>query len=331
MKAIIFTHFGTPDVLQLAEVPQPVLEDERVLVKVRAVSINALDGHAIRNGPLLLHLISGNGLRTPKDQRMGVDLAGEVVAVGAKVTQFKPGDVVFGRGPGAMAEYSCARESSLALKPANLSFAAAAAVPVAALTALEGLRDVGKIQPGQKVVIQGAGGGVGTFAVQLAKYFGAEVTAVCGPQHQNALRELGADHLIDYTQSDFTKTGQRYDLIVAVNGYHPLRAYRRALRPRGRVVMIGASINHMVSSLYQFIVVGSVMARVTGKTTGFLMVKARQEDLLFLKDLLEVGKLTPLIDRQYPLSQATEAFRYVEAGHIGGKVVLMVDDADQSA
>src|SRR5262245_52571961 len=238
MKAIMRTQYGSPDVLRLTEVERPVPKEGEVLVKVYAASVNALDWHLMRGKPFLAR-IGGNGLRRPKDQRLGVDLAGRVEAIGSKVTQFQVGDAVFGRGFGSFADYACAREQAVVVKPASLSFEAAAAVPVATHTALEGLRDKGLIQPGQQVLIQGASGGVGTFAVQIAKAFGAEVTAVCSTYTMDQARSLGADHVIDYTREDFTKSKQRqlYDLILGVNGYHSIFAYRRALRPTGRYVM----------------------------------------------------------------------------------------------
>jgi NADPH:quinone reductase-like Zn-dependent oxidoreductase len=329
MKAIRYTRYGPPEVLQLTDVDMPPLEDNRVLVNVLAASINALDGHAVRKGPLLIRLISGNGVRKPKDPRLGMDLAGRVEAVGAKVTQFRVGDEVFGRGPGAFAEYSCPLETSLALKPANLTFAQAAAIPVAALTALEGVRDAGHIHPGQRVAIQGAAGGVGSYAVQFAKLFGAEVTAVCSPQSAEQARALGADHVIDYTQVDFTRVGQRYDLIVAVNGYHPLRAYRRALTPTGRYVMVGAATDQLLSTLAQTMLLGPVFSRAKGQHIGFMGVaKTTQKDLVYIKELLEAGKIAPVIDRQYPMHEMVAAMRYFETGHVRGKVVITMDQGN---
>lgn len=321
MKAIVYTRFGSPDVLQFKDVEQPHLEENRVLVKVQAASINALDYHGVSKGPLLMRLLGGNGVRKPKDPRLGADFTGRVEAVGSAVTQFKPGDEVFGIAPGAFAEYACALEKRVALKPANLSFAAAAAVPVAAITALQGLRDAGQIQAGQQVVIQGAGGGVGMFAVQLAKAFGAEVTAVCGTKNVETMRSLGADHIIDYTQADFTRNGQRYDLILAVNGYHPLLAYRRALRRNGKFVMIGAAKTHLMRALLGTLLFG----RMVSKGKRFMIADVNTKDLEILKGLIEAGKVTPVIDRSYPLAETADALRYVEEGHVRGKVVITVD------
>jgi NADPH:quinone reductase-like Zn-dependent oxidoreductase len=328
MEAIVWTQYGPPEVLQFKEVAKPAPKDNEVLVKVHAASVNTLD--LAMRGPLLARIITG-GLLKPKDQRLGVDLAGRVEAVGSSVTQFQPGDEVFGRGLGAFAEYACAREDTLVLKPANSSFEEAAAAPVAALTALQGLRDKGKIQPGQQVLIQGATGGVGTFAVQIAKAFGAEVTAVCRTRNVDMVHSIGADHVIDYTQEDFTRKGQRYDLILAVNGYHPLFAYRRALRPTGVYVMIGASKTRIYQALLQALLVGPVISRTGRQKMGFMgIAKINQQDLVFVKELLEAGKVVPVIERSYPLGETAEALRYLEEGHARGKVVITVDQDDNS-
>jgi len=326
MQAIVRTRYGSPDVLQLTEVEQPVPKAGELLIRVHAASVNALDRHEMRSRPLLIRILSGNGLRKPKDQRLGVDLAGRVEAVGNNVAHFQVGDDVFGRGSGAFAEFVCAREEAVVVKPAALPFESAAAVPVAALTALQGLRDHGRVQPGQQVLIQGAGGGVGTFAVQLAKAFGAEVTAVCSTRNVDLVRSLGADAVIDYTQVDFTKSkqGQQYDLILGVNGYHPLLAYRRALRPAGRYVMVGASTAHLFQALFQVLLLGSVLSRTGRRKMVFFVCKPTQKDLLFVRELLEAGKIVPVIDRQYPLRDTAEALRYLEAEHVRGKVVITV-------
>jgi NADPH:quinone reductase-like Zn-dependent oxidoreductase len=328
MKVIRHTHYGSPAVLQLQEVEKPRPLEQQLLIKVQAASVNASDWHHMRGKPAVGRLM-GNGLRKPKDPRLGIDLAGRVEAVGSKVTQFQVGDTVFGRGRGTFAEYACAREDAVVLKPANISFEAAAAVPVAALTALQGLRDMGQLQPGQQVVIQGASGGVGTFAVQLAKVFGAEVTAVCSPQNLEMARTLGADHVIDYTQTDFTRAGQCYDLILAVNGYHPIFSYRRALRPRGRYVLIGAS-SHENRALFQSLLLGPVLSRTGSQHMGFVMMNLPQADLAWIKELLEAGKIVPVIGREYPLRETAEALRYLEAGHARGKVVITVDQHDHT-
>jgi NADPH:quinone reductase-like Zn-dependent oxidoreductase len=323
MKAIVHTQYGSPDVLQFKEVEKPLPQDHQLLIKVHAASVNTLD--LAIGGPFLARIITG-GLLKPKDQRLGVDLAGRVEAVGSNVTQIQPGDEVFGRALGAFAEYACAREDAVVLKPTNLSFDAAAAVPVAALTALQGLCDKGQIQPGQKVLIHGASGGVGTFAVQIAKAFGAEVTAVCSTRNVDQVRSMGADQVIDYTQEDCTRNGQRYDLILAVNGYHPILAYRRALRPKGRYVMIGGSKDHIYQALLQALLLGPVISKTGSQKMGFMgIAKINQKDLVFVKELLEAGKVVPVIERSYPLCETAEAFRYLEEGHARGKVVITIE------
>jgi NADPH:quinone reductase-like Zn-dependent oxidoreductase len=320
MKAIVYTEYGPPDVLQLTEVEKPTPKDQQVLVKVQAASINAGDWRGMRADPFLVRL-AGGGLLRPKDPRIGSDVAGRVEAVGENVKQFRPGDEVFGCARGAFAEYALARESYLALKPANRSFEEAAAVPVAALTALQGLRDTGGIRPGQKVLIQGASGGVGTFAVQLARHYGAEVTAVCSPRNLDMARAIGADHVIDYTQEDFTRNRQKYDLIYAANGYHPLPAYRRALSPQGIYVCAGGAM----PQFFQAILLGPLLSKSGGKKMGSMgIAKVIQEDLVFLGELLEAGKIVAIIDRSYPLNEVAEAIRYVEDRHAQGKVVITV-------
>lgn len=326
MKAIRYARFGSPDVLQLEEVEQPVPKDDEVVVRVHAASVNALDRHTLKSGSLLIRAISRNGLLKPKDPRLGADLAGRVVAVGTAVTQFQPGDEVFGVGSGGFAEYACAAATRLALKPANLSFEAAAATPVGALTALQGLRDTGQIQPGQHVVISGASGAVGSFAVQLAKAFGAEVTAVCSTRNVDMARSIGADHVIDYTREDFTRNGQRYDLILAVNGYHSIFAYRRALRPGGRYVFVGEGSNaHLFRAMFQAMLLGPVLSKTSGRDLGFMgIAKVNHDDLAFLAELLAAGTIVPVIDRCYPLQNTADAFRYLEDEHAQGKVVITV-------
>src|SRR5437763_1002498 len=269
MKAIVHTHYGSPDILQLKEVARPTPKEDEVLVKVNAASVNAADWHLMRGKPFLVRLM-GFGLLKPKHKILGTDIAGRVEAVGRNVKQFQPGDEVFGSMRGGFAEYVCAREDSLVLKPANISFEEAAAVPIAAVTALQGLRDKGRIQPGQKVLINGASGGVGTFAVQIAKSFGTEVTAVCSTRNVDMARSIGADHVIDYTQEDFTRNGQRYDLILAANGYHPISDYKRALSPRGTYVMSGGS---SMAQLFQAMLVGALISMTGSKKKGNLMAK----------------------------------------------------------
>jgi NADPH:quinone reductase-like Zn-dependent oxidoreductase len=323
MQAIVYTRYGSPDVLRLKEVEQPVPKEGEVLVKVQASSLNAYDWHFMAGSPFLVR-VSGSGLRRPKDPRLGVDVAGRVEAVGDAVAQFHVGDEVFGRGAGAFAEYACAREDRIALKPANVSFEAAAAVPIAALTALGALRDAGRIESGQRVLIHGASGGVGTFAVQLAKFFGADVTAVCSTRHVDLIRSLGAGHVIDYTREDVTKSGQRYDLILGVNGYHSLFAYRRALRPTGTYVMVGAANARVVRAFLQAMLLGRLMSRRGKRRIALHSANPTQKDLVFLKDLLEGGKLVPVIERTYPLGETAEGMRFLEEGHPGGKVVITV-------
>lgn len=318
MKAIIYTQYGPPDVLQLTEIEKPTPTENQVLVKVHAASINAGDYRVRKGDSMVIRLASGGPLK-PRDPRLGSDLAGRVEAVGANVKQFRPGDEVFGCRSGALAEYVCAREGALTLKPSNISFEEAAAVPVAALTALQGLRDAGKIQPGQKVLIQGASGGVGSFAVQLAKSFGAEVTGVCSTRNLNLVRSLGADHVIDYTKEDFTRHPQRYDLILAVNGYHSLLAYQRALTPQGIYVCAGGTM----SQFFQAILFGRLLSRQGGKKlTSMGIAKVNQADLAYLAELLKTGAIKSVIDRRYPMGEIVDAFRYVENTHAQGKVVI---------
>jgi NADPH:quinone reductase-like Zn-dependent oxidoreductase len=320
MKAIVYTRYGPPDVLQLQEVEKPSPKDNEVLVRVHAASVNALDWRPFTMPLVFVRLMRG-GFRKPTNTSLGADIAGRVEAVGAAVKHFQPGDEVYGVAYGAFAEYACAGESKLALKPSNLSFEAAAAVPVAALTALQGLRDKGKIQTGQKVLINGAGGGVGTFAVQIAKSFGAEVTAVCSTQNLNMARSIGADHVIDYTQEDFTQTGQRYDVIIGANGYHPILDYRRALGPNGIYVVLGGTM----AQIFQGMLLGPLVSMIGSKKMGSMMTHSNQKDLIFLKELLEAGKVVPVIDRYYPLSEVAEAIKYLAEGHARGKVVITVE------
>jgi len=323
MNAIVYTKYGPPDVLHLVEVKKPALNEEKVLVKVYAASINAVDWHMLTADPFPMRLI-GVGLFKPKNTILGADIAGCVEAVGGNVKQFRPGDAVFGNvfglGSGSFAEYVSVPESALALKPSNVSFEEAAAVPVAAVTALQGLRDQGHIQPGQKVLINGASGGVGTFAVQIAKAFGAEVTAVCSTRNLEMARSIGADQVIDYTKEDFTQNGRQYDLILAVNGYHPLSAYKHALTPQGIYVFVGG----LPAQTFQSLFLGPLMSKSDGRKMTRITKKANQKDLLVIRDLLEDGKIKPVIDECYPLSKTAEAFWYFEKGHTRGKVVITV-------
>jgi NADPH:quinone reductase-like Zn-dependent oxidoreductase len=325
MKAIVYTKYGPPDVLNLEEVREPTPRDDEVLIKVHAASANARDWRLLRADPFLVRLMGGGFLK-PKHNTLGSDIAGRVEAVGGNVKQFQLGDEVFGDlsgggfGGGGFAEYVCARENALVSKPADMTFEEAAAVPMAAVTALQGLRDKGRIQPGQKVLINGASGGVGTFAVQIAKSFGAEVTGVCSTRKSDMVRALGADHVIDYTQEDFTRNGQRYDLILAVNGYRPISDYKRALNDKGIYVMVGGSS----AQLFQALLLGPFVSMTGSKKMGALSAKPDQEDLVFVKELVEAGKVIPVIDRRYPLSGVAEALRYLEEGHARGKVVITV-------
>ena len=327
MKAIVYTKYGPPAVLQFREVAKPVPEDNQVLVKVLAASANALDFRRFEKTSLLGRFLDGVLIKAINTV-IGADIAGRVEAVGAAVTQFRPEDEVFGQSKGArgaFAEYARADENQLALKPAGLSFEQAAVVPVAATTALQGLRDHGQIQPGQKVLINGTSGGVGTFAVQLAKSFGAEVTAVCSMRNLDMGRQMGADHVIDYTQEDFSRNGQRYDLIVAVNGIHPLRDYLRALNPGGIYVALGGSL----SQFFQGVLLGPLVSRLGRKKVRSFIAKMNQADLLLLKELLEAGKVVPVIEKCYPLSETAEAIRYLAEGHARGKVVITVDQCQK--
>ena len=326
MKAVIYTDYGSPDVLQIREIKKPVPNDNQILIKVRAASINPLDWHFIEGTPYIMRAM-GVGLRKPKDPRLGVDMAGQVEAVGKNVTQFKPGDEVFGGRDGAFAEYVCARaDRAVALKPANITFEQAASVPVAAITALQGLRDKGKIQAGQKVLINGASGGVGTFAVQIAKSFGAEVTGVCSTRNLDLVRSLGADHVIDYTKEDFTKGEQRYDLILDNVGTQPLSGFRRALQTKGICVMIGGggpNDGGLIGPLGRPLK-ALMLAPFISQKMSMMMAELNKKDLTILGDLMQSGKVTPVIDRTYPLSQIREAIRYLEQGHARGKVIISV-------
>jgi NADPH:quinone reductase-like Zn-dependent oxidoreductase len=326
MKAVVYTHYGPPDVLEIRDIKKPVPNDDQVLVKVHAAAVNPYDWHFIRGTPYVMRLMMG-GLRKPKEPRVGVDYAGTVEAVGKNVTQFKPGDEVFGNRTGAFAEYLCARaDRAIALKPANMTFEQAAAVPVAAITALQGLRNEGKVQSGQKVLINGASGGVGTFAVQIAKAFGAEVTGVCSTRNVDLVRSIGADHVVDYTKEDFTKSGQRYDVILDNVGTQPLSGFRRVLRPNGICVMIGGGgpndgkwVGPTARPLK-----AKLMSPFISQKMSMMMARSNKDDLTILANLMQSGKVTPVIDRTYPLSEIREAVRYVETGRARGKVIITV-------
>ena len=324
MKAVVYSNYGSPDVLEIRDIKKPVPNDDQILIKVRAASINPLDWHFMEGTPYIMRAL-GVGLRKPKDPRLGVDMAGQVEAVGKNVTQFKPGDEVFGGRNGAFAEYVCARaDRAVVLKPANLTFEQAASVPIAAITALQGLRDKGQIQAGQKVLINGASGGVGTFAVQIAKSYGAEVTGVCSTRNLELVRSLGADHVIDYTKEDFTKGAQRYDLILDNVGTQPLSGFRHALTEKGICVMIGGggpNDGGLIGPMGRP-VQAMLMSPFISQKMGMFMADLNKKDLTILGDLMQSGKVTPVIDRTYPLSQIAEAIRYLEAGHARGKVII---------
>ena len=319
MKAIVRTQYGSPDDLQFAEAPTPNPADNEVLIKLCAASVNPVDLFVLQGAPW--NRIPGLRAK-PKNTIIGCDIAGRVEAVGRNVKQFQAGDEVFGitgfEGKG-FAEYVCAPEEKLAPKPANLSFEDAAAVPIAAITALQGLRDRGGVQPGHKVLIEGASGGVGTFAVQLAKELGAEVTAVCSTRNVDIARSIGADHVLDYTNVDFARLGQRYDLILAVNGHHSIFQYRRMLSQNGIYVAIGGLV-----PILQALLMGRLLSALGRKKMTFFIAKINQRDLVFLKSLLQAGKIVPVIDRRYRLSEAAEALRYLAEGHAQGKIVLTV-------
>jgi NADPH:quinone reductase-like Zn-dependent oxidoreductase len=324
MKAIVYHNFGSPDILRLEEIEKPVPNDNQVLVRVRAASVNPLDWHYMEGTPYIIRLL-GIGLFKPKEKRLGVDYAGTVEAVGknpAAAGQFKPGDEVFGGRTGA---YVCVlADRAIVLKPANLTFEEAASVPIAGITALQGLRDKGKIQPGQKVLINGASGGVGTFAVQIAKSFDADVTGVCSTRNVDLVRSIGADRIIDYTKEDFTKSGERYDVIFDTVGNHSLLECRRALKPMGKYIGIGGggpNEQGWIGSLANPIR-ALVLSPFVSQAMGTMLAELNQKDLSILADLMQAGKVTPVIDRTYTLSQVPEAIRYLEQGHARGKVVI---------
>ena len=324
MKAIICPRYGSPDVLQLREVAKPVPREDEVLIHIHAASLNSRDLRMLRAKPIFMRLMPGGFFR-PKNKILGADFAGQVEAIGGNARLFKPGDEVFGflpspTGRGTFAEFVCADEKTISLKPANLTFEQAAAVPLAAMTALQGLRDKGNIQPGQKVLIHGASGGVGTFAVQIAKALGAEVTAVCSTRNLEMARSLGADHVINYKVEDFTKSEIQYDLILAVNGFHPIQDYLRALKPNGSYVVAGGSMRQLLQAASQI----RQLSRNGNQKTHVLSLVQNQKDLAYLKELLETGTVVPVIDACYPLNRIADAFRYCEEEHSRGKVVISV-------
>jgi NADPH:quinone reductase-like Zn-dependent oxidoreductase len=329
MKAIVYYNYGSPDVLKYEEIEKPTAGDNEVLIKVLAASVNPLDWRLMRGTPRIIRLLArlrGPTIKEPR--RPGVDVAGQVEAAGRNATRFKPGDEVFGCCRGAFAEYACASESALVVKPASVTFDQAASVPVAALTALQGLRDKGHIQPGQKVLINGAAGGVGTFAVQIAKWFGADVTGVCSTRNVDMVRSIGADRVIDYTREDSTRSGQRYDLLLDNVGNLSLSACRRVLNPHGRCVIAGAPKN--VAIFFIRAVTGLVLSRFVSQKFVVFIAKINQEDLTTLHDLMKAGKVTPVLDRRYRLSEVPEAIRYLEEGHARGKVVITLEDTNKN-
>ena len=323
MKAIIYREYGSPDVLKLEEVQKPEPQDNEVLVKVHAASINSYDGDFLRGDLILTRLLAG--MLRPRNQILGTDISGRVESVGKNVRKLQPGDEVFGElsrrllsiGWGGFAEYACAGENSMLLKPSSMTFEQAAAIPQVAALALGGLRFNGQIRPGQKVLMNGAGGGVGTFVVQIAKSFGAEVTGVDSTMKLEMLRSIGADHVIDYTQEDFTRNGQLYDLIIDVAAYRPTFDYKRALSPRGAYGVIGGS----QARFFQTLFLGFWISKFGSKKMGTVSAKPN-EGLAFIIELFEDGKLAPVIDRCYPLSEVAEAFRYFQQGHFTGKIVI---------
>jgi NADPH:quinone reductase-like Zn-dependent oxidoreductase len=325
MKAIVYRCYGSPDVLRLEDIEKPTAADDEVLVKVHAAAVNPLDWHYLRGTPYLMRLMSGLG--SPKSVRLGVDFAGTVEAVGKNVKQFRPGDAVFGGRTGAFAEYVTIRaDRALVLKPTRLTFAQAATVPIAAITALQALRDRGRVEAGQKVLINGASGGVGTFAVQIAKAFGADVTGVCSTRNVQMVRSLGADRVIDYTREDFTQGEQRYNLIVDMVGNHSLLEYKRVLNPQGKFVGVGGGgtdekwLAPLVTPIHAL-----VLSPFVSQQFGVMLAELKQTDLALLGDLMQAGKVTPVIDRTYTLSEVPEAMRYLELGHARGKVVIVLE------
>jgi NADPH:quinone reductase-like Zn-dependent oxidoreductase len=334
MRAAVYTRYGPPDVVQIKDVDKPVPKDNGILIKVRAAAVNPLDAGIMKGAGRIV-----NGLRKPKVKGLGVDVAGQVEAVGRNVTQFKPGDEVFGvciNDPqdsavrvwipqGAFAEYACVPESALVMKPDNVTFEQAASAPVAAFTALQGLRDKGQIQPGQKVLINGAAGGVGTFAVQIAKSFGAEVTGVCSTRNVEMVRSIGADHVIDYTQQDYTKSGQRYDLIFDCIGNHSLSACRRVLNPKGILIMAGERSGRGMIGILAHLIAALVLSRFVSQKFVTFLARPNKEDLIVMHELMKAGKVTPVIDRRYSLSEIPEAIRYLEEGHARGKVIISLE------
>ncbi len=319
MKAVVHNKYGSPDVLEIHEIDKPELTDDGVLVRVHAASINPADWYGLTGKPYVAR--PQMGLRKPKSNRLGVDFAGTVEEVGKDVTQFRPGDEVFGARSGALAEYVCVRDA-VVLKPANVTIEQVATIGVAALTALQGLRDKGKIQPGQKVLINGASGGVGTFAVQIAKAFGAEVTGVCSTRNVELVRSLGADHVIDYTKEDFTRGDQRYDLMLDNAGSRSWSEIRRVLKPKATLVIVGAPKGSSFLGPLSHIVKVRLAALGSSRKVGFFIAKLNRADTMVMREFLESGKVVPVVDKCYEMSEVAEAFRYLGEGHARGKIVL---------
>jgi NADPH:quinone reductase-like Zn-dependent oxidoreductase len=323
MKAIVYRCYGGPDVLKFEDIAKPTVADDRVLVKVQAASVNPLDWHYMHGKPYMMRPMAGVG--KPESILMGADFAGTVEAVGKNVTQYKPGDEVFGVRDGAFGEYVSVREKgAMALKPTNMSMEQAAAVPIAGITALQALRDKGKIQAGQKVLINGASGGVGTFAVQIAKTYGADVSGVCSTRNVAMVKSIGADHVIDYTKEDFTKGPVRYDLIIDNVGSHTLSEYRHVLTPNGKLVIVGGPSDDPWLGPMTTLVKAYLVSPFVSQKQTFMLAQANSEDLNVLRDLMQTGKLTPVIDRRYPLSETAQAIGYLEQGHAKGKVIIAV-------
>jgi NADPH:quinone reductase-like Zn-dependent oxidoreductase len=329
MKAIVYHNYGSPDVLRCEEIDKPTAGDNEVLIKVRAASVNPLDWKMITGGPYIVRKLLGLG--KPKIKRPGVDVAGEIEAVGRNVTEFKQGDDVFGTCGGAFAEYACTSgsipilKSALVIKPDNVTFEQAASAPVAAITALQGLRDKGHIQQAHQVLINGAAGGVGTFAVQIAKSYGADVTGVCSTRNVDMVQSIGADRVIDYTQQDFTRSEHHYDLIFDAVGNHSLSAYRRILNPKGILVMAGAPNNGRLIGLLARLIGALVLSRLVSQKLIPFVARSNKDDLTIVSELMASGKVTPVIDRRYRLSEVPEALRYLEKGHARGKVVITLE------
>ncbi len=328
MQAVVYHDYGSPDVLKCEEIEKPTAGDDEVLIRIRAASVNPYDWHFMRGTPYLVRVVSG--LRKPKNRQLGVDVAGQVEAIGRNVTQFKPGDEVFGVSQGAFAEYACASEATLVTKPDNVTFEQAASVPIAAFTALQALRDKGQIQPGQRVLINGASGGVGTFAVQIAKSFGADVTGVCSTRNVEMVRSIGADQVVDYSQEDFTKSGQRYDILLDCVGNHSLLSCRSVLTPQGICIMAGGSAGRWMIRAVARVVTALVLSQFVSQNLVMFLAKPNKKDLTIIRKLMAAGIVTPVIDKRYSLSEVSEAIRYLEQGHARGKVIITLEHNDKT-